>query len=219
MKRLLIASAIVALSTSAMAADAVIEPPPVVEPMVEAPVLFSWTGANAGIQGGYGWTDYTESVNGSTVFDRGLDGASLGGFVGYDHQFSNNVVLGVAGDLEYNWNEKKGSLGLADYAVDTDMTYSVRARAGYAMDRTLIYATAGWAGAQVNKEITTPLATVDSKSDMNGYTVGAGVDFAITDNMFTRAEYRYTDFGSDTVNGVKMDLDQHAVKVGLGVKF
>lgn len=219
MKRLLIASAIAALGTSAMAADVVYEAPPVEAPMVEAPVLFSWTGANAGVQGGFGWADYTESANGNTVFERSLDGASLGGFIGYDHQFANNFVLGAVGDLEYNWNEKDGTLGTANYAIDTDMTYSVRARAGYAMDRTLIYATAGWAGARVDKEIVTPSANIDSKSNMNGYTVGAGVDFAITDNMFTRAEYRYTDFGSDTVNGVKMDLDQHAVKVGLGVKF
>ncbi len=30
------------------------------------------------------------------------------------------------------------------------------------------------------------------------YTVGAGVDYAFTNNIFGRVEYRYTDFGSKT---------------------
>ena len=33
-----------------------------------------------------------------------------------------------------------------------------------------------------------------------GYTVGGGIDYAFTNNVSVRAEYRYTDFGSFTDN-------------------
>lgn len=43
--------------------------------------------------------------------------------------------------------------------------------------------------------------------------VGTGVDYAVTNNVFLRGEYRYNDLGDNA------DLDQHVVKVGLGAKF
>ena len=55
------------------------------------------------------------------------------------------------------------------------------------------------------------------------YTVGAGVEALVTDNITTRVEYRYTDFGSDTYSldsgAVSSGYDDHSVKVGIGVKF
>ncbi|TCV74550.1 outer membrane protein with beta-barrel domain [Neorhizobium sp. R1-B] len=57
----------------------------------------------------------------------------------------------------------------------------------------------------------------------SGYTVGAGADYAFTGNIFARVEYRYSDFGCKTFDfgpgTIDADLNQHAVKVGLGVKF
>ena len=52
-----------------------------------------------------------------------------------------------------------------------------------------------------------------------GWTVGAGVEYAFTDNVFGRLEYRYNDYGDKDIFGINTDLDQHTVKVGLGVKF
>jgi outer membrane immunogenic protein len=37
--------------------------------------------------------------------------------------------------------------------------------------------------------------------------------------MFGRVEYRYNDFGDQDMLGANVDLNQHVVKVGLGVKF
>ena len=35
---------------------------------------------------------------------------------------------------------------------------------------------------------------------MLGWTAGAGVDVKVTEQVFGRVEYRYTDFGSDDFN-------------------
>lgn len=45
------------------------------------------------------------------------------------------------------------------------------------------------------------------------------MDYAFTDNVFGRLEYRYNDYGDKDIFGINTDFDQHTVKVGLGVKF
>jgi len=58
---------------------------------------------------------------------------------------------------------------------------------------------------------------------LHGWTVGAGVDYAFTNNLFGRVEYRYNDFGKETYHTGPItstgDVSEHVVKVGLGVKF
>ena len=56
-----------------------------------------------------------------------------------------------------------------------------------------------------------------------GYTVGAGTDVKITEQVFARGEYRYTDYGTEafrTGSGVnKVSASENRVSLGLGVKF
>src|SRR5690606_34616091 len=107
------------------------------------PASFTWTGLHAGIQGGYGWT--RQKLFDPAHTDK-LDGGVIGGFVGYNHQLDNNVVLGVEGDVDYNFNRKTYRDDWVDTVKGgTDLGGSVRLRAGYAFDRTLVYATGGWA--------------------------------------------------------------------------
>jgi outer membrane immunogenic protein len=54
---------------------------------------------------------------------------------------------------------------------------------------------------------------------MAGRSVGAGLEYAFTDTVFGRVEYRYNDYGSKTIWGTDVDLDQHVVSAGIGVKF
>ena len=56
-----------------------------------------------------------------------------------------------------------------------------------------------------------------------GWTVGGGVDVAVTDNVFVRGEYRYTDYGKDTFKltnaNYKSSATEHRLMAGVGVKF
>ncbi|MHC2354722.1 opacity protein-like surface antigen [Sinorhizobium meliloti] len=121
-------------------------------------------------------------------------------------------MLGIEGDVEHNWNEQQ--VFGADFG--TDWAGSVRGRLGYAFDNALIYATAGWAATRGYVEV--PGLGKDEKT-FNGYTVGAGLDYAFTNQVFGRVEYRYNDYGDQDLQGINVDVDQHAVKVGLGIKF
>ena len=222
MRSLLLASAaVLSFSGAAYAADAV-DQIPAAPVAVEEVQAFTWSGPYVGIHGGYAWSDSSFDVSGGAgIFDADLDGGLLGAFVGYNHQFSNNFVVGIEADVEHNWNEEDFAFGGAD--ARTEWQGSVRARLGYAFDQTLLYATGGWAGAR--GEVSVP--GFGSEEEMlNGYTVGAGVEHAFTDNIFARVEYRYTDFSEKTFDfggagggTIDADVDQHTIRVGLGVKF
>nr|CAD6608610.1 porin family protein [Rhizobium sp. TCK] len=207
MKRTLILAASVAMlaSTSALAADAV-EYVPEAPAAVEMPAAFSWSGPYLGVHGGYGWGD-GEALGA----DGNFDGGRFGAFAGYNWQMSNGFVAGIEGDLNYDWNDD-AITATSDF--ETGLSGSVRGRVGYAMDRTLIFAAGGWTATNVETS-----GAVEDDDTLHGWTLGAGVDHAFTDNMFGRLEYRYNDYGSGDIGGADVDFDQHVVQVGIGVKF
>jgi len=119
-------------------------PPPVA---AYTPVsAFSWTGFYVGVNGGYSWASLGSI--GNATFDR-PSGFTLGGTAGYNQQFG-NFVLGLEGDL--NWSNidssRRQTITIAAtpnavvYASDVSWAGTLRVRAGYAVDRVLLYATA-----------------------------------------------------------------------------
>lgn len=217
--KLAILSSLVALTASgAMAADAVYEAPAAPPVAFEATPVFTWSGPYVGIQGGGSWMN-GDFTSGGVTDSENFDGGRFGIFGGYQHQFDNNLVLGIEGDVSYDWNENTYAAFGSAVDVGTDWNGSVRARVGYAFDHALIYATGGWTATRGKIEG----AGIDESKTFNGYTVGAGVDYAFTDNVFGRVEYRFSDYGDKDfgVAGVPVnaDLSQHAVTVGIAVKF
>lgn len=212
MKTILLAGLISALSIPAFAADVVTEAPP--EPVAtETVTAFDWTGAYIGLQGGGVWVDGEFRVPGARESEN-FNGGYIGKFVGYNFMID-NFVIGAEGDINYAWNENSYRVGGVRGDVGTDWSGSLRARVGYSFDRALIYATGGWAA--TNGYIETPAR--DWNRTFHGWTLGAGVDFAMTESIFVRAEYRYTDYNDRTFQGVNVDLDQHTATLGVGFKF
>jgi outer membrane immunogenic protein len=206
---LLGSAAALAVSTSVFAADAIYEAPAEPPVAVETVPQFSWAGGYAGILTGYGWGD--GSIDAIAGAEEDFDGARFGGFVGYNWDLGNQLVVGVEGDLNYDWNEES----VAGFSAESGLNWSARARVGYAMDRALLYVAGGYTG--TNIEASGP--GLDDDDTLHGWTIGGGVDYALTDRMFTRVEYRYNDFGGGDLGGADVDFSQHTVNVGLAVKF
>lgn len=206
---LMIAASVAALgaSTAAYAADAV-EQIPTAPVAVDTTPAFTWSGPYLGLHTGYGWGDSDVDGLGSDSFD----GWRLGGFAGYNWQFSNGFVAGVEGDLNYDWADKNYGGG---FKAESGVNGSIRGRLGYAIDRTLIYAAGGWTA--TNAKLKTPAGS--DTDTLNGWTIGAGVDHAFTDNIFGRLEYRYNDYGRGELFGTNVDYKQNIIQVGVGVKF
>ncbi|RVL67128.1 porin family protein, partial [Sinorhizobium meliloti] len=130
------------LGGAAHAADLAQAPEPA--PTVETISSFVWTGGYLGLQGGGGWLNSDLSVPGGSASEK-FSGGLFGAFAGYNYQHGDWVV-GVEGDVSYNWNDETVTVFGSDTEAGTDVSGSVRARLGYTVnDRTLIYATGGWA--------------------------------------------------------------------------
>jgi outer membrane immunogenic protein len=198
----------------AHAADAVMEVPEApAAPMVEPP-LNTWTGPYAGVTLGYAFAGDT---NADTPFNNeiGTDGFLLGGFAGYNYQMGNFVAGGEA-DIGYSWEEGSN----AGLTSESGVEGSLRARLGYVVSpNILLYATAGGAA----KDLEVSGGGFSDSNTMIGWTAGGGADIMVTDNVFGRVEYRYTDFGSDTfdlgASSADVEDKNHRINFGLGMKF
>lgn len=234
MKRFLLATvALAALSAPAAAADLATK-----YPVKAVPVpVFSWTGFYIGANVGYGGDSFTYDVNavGVPVADLSLtsSGFFVGGQIGYNYQFANNVVLGIETDLQ--WSDVSGTvdvgvLGVPLLSAGSSIDYfgTIRARLGYAFDRFLPYITGGAAYGKTSTDVTVAGIPLFSDSSTNwGWTVGAGGEFAITNNWTFKAEYLYVDLGNSSVGaglilpGIGVDVDSkfHTFKAGVNYKF
>lgn len=233
--RLLLAGvALVALGSGAYAADLptrVEAPAPFI-----APPVFTWTGFYAGVNAGVGFNagddrDSTVVVGpnavgvapGTVVYygDNAEDAAFTGGgFIGYNYQFVNNLVLGAEADIQFVGLGDDDPVGpvsvtppnanflpLRRGITGVDWFGTARLRAGYAFDRTLVYATGGLAyggGDAARFETNTGDRVVFEDDDVGfGWTVGAGVEYAWTNNLIVGIEGLYVSLDRDVdANGI-----------------
>lgn len=205
---LLAAALSVPLATPVLAADAILEQP-LVPPVAETlPQSFIWTGGYVGGYGEYKWGEF-DALAGDDA-----DGFGGGVYGGYNWQ-SDNIVYGVEGDLGYSGAD--ASLG--GVTGEQGFNGSLRARLGYDINPFLLYATGGLAATRAE---VTSAAGSDTNTHL-GWTAGAGAEAFVTENITTRLEYRYTDYGSETYNlggtNVSSGFDDHSVRLGIGMKF
>lgn len=199
----------------AFAADVIDEVPVApAAPMEVAPVN-TWAGPYAGVTLGWGFAGTADSdLPGVGEIDT--DGFTAHGFAGWQGQ-TGQVVYGVEGDLGYNASEGEA----AGVSVESDLDGSLRARLGYAVTNDiLLYGTGGVAGKRM--EVSDSVTATSDSQTMFGWTAGAGMDAKVTENMFGRVEYRYTDYGSETFavgGGTEVDSQEHRIGVGLGIQF
>ena len=141
-------------------------------------------------------------------------------------------MLGIETDINYSDADgRSGVLYLGPFRTlqlknSSDFNGAVRGRLGYAFDRFLVYGAGGLAYADQEVSARGAAGGCANGSDDTiavGWTVGGGVEAALTDNVTARVEYRYSDFGADSfsVSGsrVKSDLTENRVLLGVGYKF
>jgi len=208
-KLLLTAAAIVAFSGSAaMAADLYVPP---AAPVAAAPAATNWDGPYIGASVGYGWG--TASTNVSSL-SANTSGWLVGAQLGYNFHVSDNLVLGVEGNLD--WTNETGSLsGLGSFTNNWDG--SVRGRLGVDLGQWMPYVEAGVAFA--NATAAAPGGTPSFSNTHTGWTVGAGVEVMLADNLSANVEYRYNNYGSQTYNGVPISYNDSQIRLGLNYHF
>jgi outer membrane immunogenic protein len=181
-----------------------------------------------GLEGDVDGTSQSKQYNGALPFGASLVGPGVG-----------SLVAPLGGNISVN--------------VNHNIEGSIRGRLGYAWDRVLIYATGGVAFGGFNGSVSgnfpggsfvnpngalllgfPPFGGSTSASTTRvGWTVGGGLEYAVTNNWSVRAEYRYTDFGHSTIYTSAFDtaalgaagayinrhFSENRVQVGFSYKF
>lgn len=190
---------------------------------VYAPQTYNWTGAYAGVNGGVDFGSYTKG--GKQRFKKGTGGV-VGATVGYNYQVAPNVVVGAEADFDgSSINEKRNPAPGVNTKASIKSLASVRGRVGYAADRALVYATAGYAGGDVKTSLTDAPNNYSGSKDSwhNGYVVGGGIEYAFTNQISGKAEYTYTALESKNAfagaDKTKYGADVSQVKAGVNYHF
>lgn len=183
-----------------------------------------FAGFYAGVNGGMGsltstLTDRDGASNfpfvpfGSTsTFQHTEDGFSFGGQLGYNW-VQCSTFFGVEAD--FSWADFDSSTGYgqqlpffpsgATVSHSIDWLASIRTRAGIAIGDMLIYATGGFAFADISTQYTNngfiPGAFAFSSSGTRtGWVAGFGTEYAWTNNIRITGDLLYYDFGTETTN-------------------
>ena len=179
-------------------------------------------------------------------------GFRVNGFIGYSRVVSGHIVVALEADLgiAVGGDERKGFIPGTVFgpapgspgdgsSVDTGWDGALLARAGILVaPTTLVYVTGGLAVLDVDVSASCVAAsgnwcTADrrqSDSDLKvGWTLGAGFEMLLRDNLYLRGEYRYSDYGSvdttlfasapaDQVQ-TSVDLESHTLSIGVARRF
>jgi len=184
MSKYLIAA--LAVSTAALAAPAMAQ---------DADKTFS--GAHVEALGGW------DRVQGEGQHDNGV---LYGVGAGYDFR-SGNTVFGVEG--EASDSTQKQNVGALTEHASRDLY--IGGRAGVVVGgNNLLYAKAGYTNARFTVTGTDTGVTL-ARGNLGGYRVGAGIEHQLSNNMFVKAEYRYSNY--------KDGVSRNQVVGGVGIRF
>ncbi|ASU69328.1 porin family protein [Brucella melitensis] len=186
-------------------------------------------------------------------FSGSLD-VTASGFVGgvqagYNWQLANGLVLGGEADFQGSTVKSKlvdngdlSDIGVAgnlsgdeSFGLKTKVQWfgTVRARLGFTpTERLMVYGTGGLAYGKVKTSLSAyddgeSFSAGNSKTKA-GWTLGAGVEYAVTNNWTLKSEYLYTDLGKRSFNyideeNVNINMENkvnfHTVRLGLNYKF
>jgi outer membrane immunogenic protein len=229
MKKFLLASiALTALgNVSALAADlprkAPVAPPPVA-------YIHNWSGFYIGGHVGGGWSDRCLSVEGfGEVGCNDASGIIGGGQVGFNWQTGNNFVFGIefSGSIaDLNGDNTSGTLPGGWYFSSSGKSLlMLTGRLGMSFDRALFYVTGGGAWARNSVDFYDGVVVASVDFDRQGWTFGAGLEYAFTPNWSMAAQYNYVDLGDKDVYFPNPDLfgsisqELHLVTLRLNYRF
>jgi len=203
MKRVLLASVgLIALMSAATAAD--LPPGPnYYKAPAYMPPPYNWSGLYIGINGGGG----LGRSNWDTAGGFNVSGGGVGGTIGYNYQVS-HAMFGVEGDVD--WSGIQGSTGGA--TTSNSWLSTVRGRIGYAADRFMPYITGGGAFGTFNASAP---GLAGGSATNAGWTLGAGIEFAIAGNWTAKAEYLYVDLGHFNCGGCGAPTDNVSFNANL----
>ncbi|ODT08326.1 MAG: hypothetical protein ABS58_02910 [Mesorhizobium sp. SCN 65-20] len=176
----------------------------------ESSAGYDWSGTYAGAHGGITKDGFPNPFSDKT-------GWQIGAQTGINFQ-SGMFVYG--GELEGSYSNG-ATYNIGNGAkLERNWDAAAKVRAGVALDRTLVYGTAGYGVTKFD-----PKRNVTSGDNWEGgLLLGAGVEQALGEKLSAKAEYNHVDYGkvTSTVAGVgrsSKELSSQTLKLGVNYRF
>jgi outer membrane immunogenic protein len=207
------------------------------------PAIYDWTGVYLGGHIGGGLLTDSVSQNAVAPTVSLLSSGHLrpagvigGAQVGANYEFA-PWVLGIEAtwtDSAINGNTLIGTTNALvpqeRFTSQAQWFAALTGRVGYAANDWLFYAKAGggWMKIRYTEDALVPggavAATQVFTDNRTGFTVGAGIEFGLVENLSAKIEYDFYDFGSKNYNfnaitPVSVSSNLHTIIVGLNYRF
>ena len=148
--------------------------------------------------------------------DPKADGVAYGIAAGYDFALTNNVIAGAEVGVDLFDNDTRQVSGNTTTDASAERDIEIAARLGYKFgDNVLVYTKAGYSNARFEEVLTVGGTTGSTRTEisdeLNGIRVGGGFEVAISNGLFAKTEYRYTNY--------EKDVTRHQVMAAVGYRF
>jgi len=159
--------------------------------------------------------------------DETLDGAVYGIGAGFDFDLG-GFVAGIEGEFTESSGKQEATETIdvpISARIETGRDLYVGGRVGFvASPNALVYAKGGYTNTSLEAQVSNATSSQELDTDVDGWRLGAGVEYLLGTNAFAKVEYRYSnyntlDFSDDGDIETDIDLDRHQVVAGVGFRF
>ena len=189
-------------------------------PALETPA-YSWTGFYIGGALGAGAVVHDIGLFGGAADFDGIGGEGVFGElnVGYDHDFG-SFVAGVMVDGRLSGIESRLEFGGTEIDAKADYGFDVLLRGGVKLsESTLAYVLGGYSWQNFEIEGNNGIGTL-LEWDSSGFSVGGGLEAAVSDKITVGLEYRYSQYDSEDFDtGGLIDVEPSFQTVRIGAKY
>jgi outer membrane immunogenic protein len=177
----------------------------------------TFDGPYVGVTAGWERSEIADRIDAQPIAgEASRDALVLGGYAGYNLKATDRIVIGAeAGFSAAADDQNRAASAGKSLTIDPRYSFDLSARAGYLVtDKALVYVRGGYANTRVRTTLDGLTGPVTASDNLDGWQVGGGLEYAISDRISARAEYRYSDLGS---NGGQ--YDRHQTLVGVSYNF
>lgn len=159
--------------------------------------------------------------------DETIDGVAYGIGAGFDFDLG-GVVAGIEGEFTESTGKQDRDETLdvpISTRVETGRDLYIGGRVGFvASPNALVYVKGGYTNTSIEAAAENATNRFELDTDVDGWRLGAGVEYLLGTNSFAKLEYRYSNYNTLDVSNdadiqTDIDLDRHQVMAGFGFRF
>jgi len=140
------------------------------------------------------------------------EGLSYGVTAGYDMPLSGGMFVGVQGTVADSTTKECVTAGTERACIKTGRDLSALVRLGTTVgEKSKLYVLGGYTNARIRATYTDGTDRFSEGANGDGFRLGAGAQYDLSEQLFVKTEYRYSNYESD--------FSRHNALIALGAKF